>query len=335
MADRVWQQCLDNASSDPTSVLTNARSFEWFRKALLTGYAGLTTPITAGLWTVYYSCDGVTAGTPGDAVDRWGTAYDGSKLIWHASTARSWMVLRSPAGFGGNGPYYMIIHLNKTSPSEHQGAEIVWSKAAPTGGTTTARPTATDETVTINSQGVENAIGNWRFHGWVSDQGEFVICSSKNTVGYMWGGLWAFAPATPITGQTWRLFGGAAYSATSGGCFVSGTFANGSSYWRARNANNSAAATMTPLILAAAGSGAEVLSTLPAGGDYFTNPLMPTYKTLMWCSTSGYLGSNGYLPDFFWGPSAMAPCGVPASGAPYVGVLLGSVLFPLTAIPSM
>ena len=50
-----------------------------------------------GIWTVDHSCDGVTAGTPGDGVDRW---IDTGDIIAHnPGNNHSWMVLNQVYGF--------------------------------------------------------------------------------------------------------------------------------------------------------------------------------------------------------------------------------------------
>jgi hypothetical protein len=96
---------------------------------------------TQGLWTCYYSCDGVTAGTANDGVDRWGATFDFTKYVVGSGVVpRSWMVLKSPLMNGLN--WYLIMYLSGTTQTD---LTMYLSKAAPTGGTTTARPTATDE----------------------------------------------------------------------------------------------------------------------------------------------------------------------------------------------
>lgn len=87
-------------------------------------------------WTVRYSCDGTTAGTAGDGVDRWDAD---SKLVW-GTGAHSWIVLRNT---GIAATFEIVIDLNVAS----SGATInvIASTAAFTGGTTNARPTATAE----------------------------------------------------------------------------------------------------------------------------------------------------------------------------------------------
>jgi hypothetical protein len=102
----------------------------------------------AAPWTVEYSCDGVTAGTPGDAVDRWGSRADvsfGSVGI-DGQSGISWIVLKQ-AGLLAN--FQLMIKCDSVDPTSATICEIYYSpNAGFTGGTTvdaSGRPTATDE----------------------------------------------------------------------------------------------------------------------------------------------------------------------------------------------
>jgi hypothetical protein len=111
-------------------------------------------------WIVQYSCDSVTAGTVGDLVDRWVTAAN----IVGAGTAvgRSWIVLRSP-----NGCEICWHCFDNTTgvPNNIRNMEMVYSHGGLfTGGTTTARPTATDESVQFTSSS-----GSWQGGSTVAD----------------------------------------------------------------------------------------------------------------------------------------------------------------------
>ncbi len=86
-------------------------------------------------WVVRYSCDSVTAGTPGDLVDRW-TA--DANLVW-AAGAHSWIVLRQT---GIASTFEIVIDLPTSTSND---VTVLGSFNAFSGGTTTARPTATNE----------------------------------------------------------------------------------------------------------------------------------------------------------------------------------------------
>lgn len=111
-------------------------------------------------WTVAYSCNGTTAGTAGDGVDRW--ASNANVVVSAAlTTAHSWMVLKQ-AGVGA-GNIQILLNASPVSSGDlSRGltliAAISWNSGF-SGGTTTSRPTASDEVVLVTSAGYNPAIG--------------------------------------------------------------------------------------------------------------------------------------------------------------------------------
>lgn len=95
-------------------------------------------------WTVVSSSDSASAG----ATDYWTAA---SKLVWHNNTAnaRSWIVLQQT---GMSATFQILIDciMNGTGQNGAQVA-MFWSAAGFTGGSTTARPTATDQVQVLTS----------------------------------------------------------------------------------------------------------------------------------------------------------------------------------------
>lgn len=106
--------------------------------------------VPTGNWSVSFSCDSVTAGAPGDGVDRWTTA---AKLVpGSGAAARAWIVLRQP-GVAAN--YEVCIELNNSS-NPQQGTIVVspnsrFGFGGGGAGSTTARPTADDEIVLVTT----------------------------------------------------------------------------------------------------------------------------------------------------------------------------------------
>lgn len=90
-------------------------------------------------WTVDHSCNSVTAGAPGDGVDRWSA--DSNLVFAAAGVAHSWIVLKQ-TGIGAS--FQLLIDLGVSTDPRDIHIFFSWS-AGFTGGTTTARPTATDE----------------------------------------------------------------------------------------------------------------------------------------------------------------------------------------------
>lgn len=88
-------------------------------------------------WTVDYSATNLVAGVAGDGVDRW-AAY--SDLVWgNLAGANSWIVLKNTTA----GLWWLISCEN--SGSDSNTLDMYVSTDAFVGGTTTARPTATNE----------------------------------------------------------------------------------------------------------------------------------------------------------------------------------------------
>lgn len=143
--EKTWQFAMNQAFGDVSSVHNQGAWWTWFVVQALLGRVPLTDASGAaiaspqGLWTIAGSSDGVTAGM--DGVDRWGSTFDATKFVWGANTsaARSWVVLQAPAAFGS---YWLTIDLVGT---DGEYCILFGAWAAPTGGSTTARPTSTVE----------------------------------------------------------------------------------------------------------------------------------------------------------------------------------------------
>lgn len=142
-----WQFNLNNNYA-PATVLDGSQHAMWFLASSLIGGTAAGGLLTTGLWTLYGSSDSVSASNlagVADPTDRWSLngAYDASKIVRGSGGAiHSWVVLRSPSLGGSN--WYLTLDFNTGS---NQTWGVILSKAAPTGGLITARPTATDEWV--------------------------------------------------------------------------------------------------------------------------------------------------------------------------------------------
>lgn len=174
---------------------------------------GFTTP-----WEVRGSSDSTAAsllavGAGGPGTDRW---IDIDDMVWHTSDggARSWIVLRQSAI---STTFELLIECRHGS-SNDDGAEIraIVSQAGFTGGSTTARPTATDERILCNlvtwGGGVQGGdTGAYVMQFMISSDGQCtrVVTYNTNGVGV---GLWLLdKPKNPKTAWTdayvARIFG--------------------------------------------------------------------------------------------------------------------------------
>lgn len=135
---KTWQFNVNNQIVPlGTTLLDNQTLLLAIKNAML-GFA--TNPCT-----MVYSCNSTTAGTAGDGVDRITTATD---LVWaNAGTAHSWFVIKQ-TGLASN---FQILFSCEGASSSGTLLTVVYSQSAGfTGGTTTARPTATDQVVLLN-----------------------------------------------------------------------------------------------------------------------------------------------------------------------------------------
>lgn len=161
-----WRYCVNIQVTDPDDETMRQHLLSRIVQCLLgqvacTDNEGAASSITTP-WTVYYSCDGTTAGSAGDGVDRW-TSDPAANINWNAAgSLHSWMVLVHEDFFGVGVPLYLLLDCTQSSSSYANAAMGVYFSAAGfTGGTTTARPTAADERQILPSNGTYNN-ANWQ-----------------------------------------------------------------------------------------------------------------------------------------------------------------------------
>lgn len=171
--ERNWAFSFNNLHTVAAAVYNDATCWQlWSWKALLMGQLG---GLVSGLWTCYSSCDSVAFGN-GDGVDRWGSTYDPTKIVWGtAAAARSWFVLKSPAIAGSN--FYIIFAHDRANDGLVYASAC---KTAPTGGTATAKPTSADEwplgTIPTVSANDNAAVGTqFRSNVCLSSTGDFIF----------------------------------------------------------------------------------------------------------------------------------------------------------------
>jgi hypothetical protein len=157
-------------------------------------------------WTVVASSDSVTSGFDGPGTNRWASS---ANVIWSQDGARSWIVIAN-TGLGIS----LCIECSCLTNTEGGGIRVFASKVgfgAANGGTdgsTTVRPTATDNAELRNrfnnsdgcwSGAADNAARAYRWHIVASDDGEvWNVCIYHNA--YLVG-FWRWAvPKNPPVG---------------------------------------------------------------------------------------------------------------------------------------
>lgn len=164
---KTWQLSVNQTVTAQGSGVATERRLLRTIKNLMIGFAN--SP-----WSVRGSSNGTTAGM--DQVDRWSS--DGDIVKNSAGSAHSWIVLRQ-TGIGTN--FEACIDMN--SGSTGLASVIVSPSAGFTGGSTTARPTATDESVLISSSQWSSAVdAQHQIHAMQSTDGAcFLLFVYRNT----------------------------------------------------------------------------------------------------------------------------------------------------------
>jgi hypothetical protein len=294
--ERTWAFSYNN-SYVPTSNADQTKYQMWALKAMLLGQYG---GFTLGLWTVYYSCDGVVAGTPNDGVDRWGSSYDPSKIVQNAAgSAHSWFVLKSPVMNGQT--FYMLIAANTATTTS---GTIELARAPYTGGTTTANPTSTESwimgTVTSawnagNSIGVLN-----RFNMALTSVGDFVyfpVQAGQITPNHATLCVGVIAPIGCDAADPYPIWTQKFFSATAPGGFAAGQLAVAST-----QASRGPSPAAGFVVLIAPSQALLVNGNL----DLFTGAQVDLPCWVAFQSTTTW-GMRGRLPDIKYIPQASTP----------------------------
>jgi len=324
--EKTWEYDLnnfvlaDNTSSNGAYFSTRKRLFQIKEILINNGSTTFTTP-----WTVVSSSDSSTAG----AGDNWTVAAD---LVWRdddTSNVFSWIVLRQT---GISATFELLITCEEDSIN-NDGRQIgAWvAQAGFTGGTTTARPTATDERILQNSTsdwwgsgGNDNIARSSQTHVWLSSDGECTRIVIH--IGTVPTAYWCFEkPKNPVTPWTDPYF--AAIQGTSNVTTYQPTYANfydtAVCVGRYNGVNTNMYMSGEGFASAAAG---ENLIAVPnqLTGDWLANAIG------LISTTSTFRGRQGEVFDLWWGTNA-ADDGMgryfPAD-ASKTFVQIGSLIFP-------
>lgn len=307
---KTWQFNVNNQTTAQGTALADSRKTLRAIKNAMIGFA--TNP-----WTVRYSCDSVTAGTAGDGVDRWSAD---TKLVWaNAGTAHSWIVLRQT----GIGTTYELLISCEGSSSSGSILTILTSISGFSGGSTTARPTATDELTVASS-------GQWIGGGDVSNRWSVMQSTDGQCTRILVGYSGNFTtlivldkPNNPTTGWSTPNFSALYFNAVG----LSLATAN-------------VVSTSTPLARSRIGSvnGSVSLTIEGISNNFATDTTIGNIANEvdsswdMWplgiaCITSGARGRHGSLFDF-WAISTVRASGdmIPADGSNQFAVFGNFVL---------
>lgn len=177
---KTWYTTANRAFDDTSTGTRTASSFLFALKAYMKGEITGTNgtggaPPSSAYWTCSGSSDSATAGL--DGTDRLGATYNAAKWVRAAAgVAHTWIVLKSPTTMQDQ-PWYVCIDWGTASD---QTFIVSISHNAFTGGSTTAKPTATSENIYASVTCTENVTTAHKSHFVVDADGSFHFFASKN-----------------------------------------------------------------------------------------------------------------------------------------------------------
>ncbi len=284
---KTWQFAVNQTVAAQGSGVATDQAILYAVKNILSGFGTLP-------WTVRGSSNSSAAAM--DATDRWTSA----AAVVKAGGAHSWIVLRQ-TGIATN----FELCLDCNSGAGGSITVVISPSAGFTGGSTTARPTATDEIVLINSttwcsgQDVQHQI-----HAMQSTDGQ---CTRLQ----IWRGgtnqctFWLFdKPNNPPAG--WTNPSVSIALGTSSGIVSSYSNLQGSSNFRGRGSatfnmfatGENAQAVGNSIVAADASLG---LGSVPNDFD----AAWPFYPIGIGSSQASHRGRHGSLFDLWWRPNAV------------------------------
>lgn len=299
---RTWTTSLNNVA---TTASLNAQAQQIIR-AMKDNYK-------AAGWTVDYSCDSVTAGTPADGVDRWDSDTD---LVWAAGgVAHSWMVLKSPTNYPGTGKtIYLLIACSTGASSQHL-VNVTIGSATFTSGSTTTDPTApANNRAFTNKQFIRTPVVATKYHMMRNTVGDVINVVSTDGVGYPLhvNGSWQTSGAE--SADTYPWIGAWCFQDSTRGGFTVANMQNSThsvTFWPTDNT-----------VISSGGIGSiqapsDVMSVFLAAGSSLTGTF-PALPAILASQQSLKIALRGTLVDVM-----LAPTGVvglqgtvePASGS--------------------
>lgn len=320
---KTWE-FIPNYNQAATGVIltTNRTILKWLVDNMTTNTATLwvnasNSPVTpSGLATVRYSCDSVVAGSAGDGVNRWDSLTD---LVWaNAGSAHSWIVLR----LFDNAE--LLISCESSAVNGQNLFVATSPNAGFTGGTTTAKPTATDQSVIVNSTtwgGVVNTDQTVKMHLIKSTDGQCwrFLLGNTGTIGT----FWCIEKAVQFNATAWAnsmtMFG-------LGGSPNSNVITNGNLNTNALFLGYGASAMTMYLGMMYYASGLSNVNIVSANDLSSNWPFLPQ---MLFSATASNRGAHGYLSDVWYGSTTTATgASFPLTGTQHQFAQFGSLILP-------
>lgn len=325
--EKTWQQ-LGNQALTTSSGTNNAKNALWWMKAFLMGQLSGQSG-WSGKWSMYYSCDGTTAGTAGDGVDRWTSSFDATKMVFNSpGSNHSWAVLTQTIS---GTAWYIYLDYNTTGAYL---ASFGMSQAAPTGGSATNRPTATDEVFNSNWTNFQFSrfTSTTMMAGLLSTTGDFAFMMQEpgNNLGYPNAGWFWQIPMETKAADTWPAV---MWMQQGTNPWQRTGFAS-HAWWSSRKFDGSAVILLAPLRGAITNSDPFFASTfggVPDGADSLWDDL-PIYVV---CPTSGSQTLKGRLADFKWAPESLLNGFIEPDPSAPTSMVIGNVWTPWAFVANL
>lgn len=321
--------------------------FQALKDALVGNLAPFNDPSWTGKWTVKGSSDGVTAGM--DGVDRLTSASKWVKPLWPTPSPTSWICLQGP----GAQPLFLVLAWENAFTSginmEFVKIGLHFSKAAPTGGTTTALPTQTrmlsaDSLIAGPYTAGSNNNTDRRLHLGVASDGSFYAVHNEPTRGYFeWVFLFARVVDTrPNETFPWVIWGDMTGNTASpdsiditwSNAASSGMGAGGGKGWIAPNvAGTGAVAALTMATVGGTWSTAHNATPTSFPANDAGDPLGTRPDFHFWLTTSEP-SIRGRVQDIRVAVSGLVQGGVDDGVSP-TSMIVGPFWFPASEAPNM
>lgn len=321
--EKTWQMDMNRSFGGGSRL--NQQNSVWYFKAFLKGEIG---GATTGLWTCLGSSDAAVGAI--DAVDRWTSTFDSTKITSAAAgTAHSWMLLQGPGSLGGT----VYCLLDYGTNGIYQQLNVFFSHQAFSGGSSTTRPTAPDEWgAPWNGWNFHDTSGSaWIANGFMTTEGSFHILFGPLSNGEPYSAIMCHKlsearseDGVPVV--TFADFGN--------NCFTRGAMVGSSKqniimrYGAAPSNGITTNASFMNWLDESSNYFLESISTDATSGGYDD---LPIYVVAI--NPINARSIRGRLADIKWAPSSLASYTVePSTGSP-VSMVVGDVWMPCNAVP--
>lgn len=335
-----WTADVNRAVASAASTAEQNKWEAWYLLASLCGNSGLGFASNAGNWTVVRtsgSTDGTSGTLTADATDRLhlgAGSYTSNDWVFGASTsavARSWAMLQSPAALGS---YYLILDFGNATQGKY---DLIIGKTTSTNGTTSARPTLTDEWVYSGAQISNNSIAaTHRVSLMLSTRGDFWFYEtfSANATMYTAFGVTKLQNAHSADSyQVVSFFAGAGIVNSTTGFQAALTLANGlcgSTNTTIKARNYSGSSLPTWVCIGPGFSSAGTATTVVVGSTATAqNASDATYNGLpVWLLDFTTTEVKGRVADFLFASGNAAQASTFPGSTPYDYAKFGQMMVP-------